>query len=157
MLQSGLIESEADESASMPAKYSRDEIAFQYPENWEIDEDPPQGIPRTISITADDGAFWSATIYLADQPLKELQYQFVDTLESEYDDLEIDDIEFKLGDETILATDFQFYCLDFLVHSRLIVTTVGKHHVLIAWQAEDRDFDKLEPVFKAITFSLLQE
>ena len=28
--------------------------------------------------------------------------------------------------------------LDFLVHSRVIVTQLGRHHVLIGWQAEDQ-------------------
>ena len=140
----------------MTAKYDRDGITFQYPENWSLEEEPKTGFPRTISITAADGAFWAATLYLSDQPLKQLQHQYIETLEQEYDDVEIDDVEFPLGDETILATDLQFYCLDFLVHSRLIVTELGTHHVLIAWQAEDRDFDKLEAVFKAITFSMFQ-
>lgn len=140
----------------MTAKYDRDGITFQYPENWKLEEDPLTGIPRTISVTSDDGAFWSATIYLQDQPLKQLQHQYIEALEAEYEDAEVDDVEFPLGDETILATDLQFYCLDFLVHSRLIVTELGRHNVLIAWQAEDRDFDKLEPVFQAMTFSLLQ-
>ena len=140
----------------MTATYDRDGIRFQYPENWELDEDPKTGFPRTISLTAADGAFWSACFYMTDQPLKELQHQYVEALEAEYEDLEIDDVEFPLADETILATDFQFYCLDFLVHSRLIVTELGRFHVLISWQAEDRDFDKLEDVFKAITFSTLQ-
>ena len=141
----------------MTAKYDRDGIAFQYPENWQVEEEPRTGFPRTISLTAADGAFWSASFYLPDQPLRELQHQCIETIEQEYEDVEIDDIEFDLGEETILATDLQFYCLDFLVHSRVIVTQIGRYHVLINWQAEDRDFDKLEVVFKAITFSMLQE
>jgi hypothetical protein len=107
-------------------------------------------------VTSAQGAFWSATLYLTDQPLTQLQHQYVEALEEEYEEVEIDDVEFKLGDEEILATDFQFYCLDFLVHSRLIVTQIGRLHVLISWQAEDRDFDQLEAVFMAITFSVLQ-
>ena len=138
------------------SKYDRDGIAFQYPENWLFEEEPKTGIPRTISVTSEDGAFWSAAFYLTDQPLKQLQHEYIETLEQEYDEVEIDDIEFKLADETILATDLQFYCLDFLVHSRLIATTVGRYNVLISWQAEDRDFDSLEAVFKAMTFSLFQ-
>jgi hypothetical protein len=140
----------------MTAKYDRDGITFQYPENWSLEEDPRTGVPRTISVTSDQGAFWSAALYLTDQPLTQLQHQYVEALEEEYEEVEIDDVEFKLGGEEIFATDFQFYCLDFLVHSRLIVTQIGRLHVLISWQAEDRDFDQLEAVFMAITFSVLQ-
>lgn len=140
----------------MTAKYERDGIAFQYPENWSFEEEPRNGFPRTISVTSEDGAFWSTSLYLADQSLKELQHLYIETLEQEYEEVEVDDVEFPLGDETILATDLQFYCLDFLVHSRVIATRLGAYQALIAWQAEDRDFDKFEPVFQAITFSMLQ-
>lgn len=141
----------------MTAKYTRDDFSFQYPENWAIEEDPSTGVPRTISVTSEEGAFWSASLYLTDQPLRNLQDQYVDALEAEYEGLEIDDVEFQLADEKILATDFQFYCLDFLVHSRLIATQIGQFNVLIAWQAEDRDFDKLETVFMAITYSAIHQ
>lgn len=140
----------------MTAKYERDGIVFQYPENWSFEEEPRSGLPRTISVTSEEGAFWSMTLYSADQPLKELQHLYIETLEQEYEEVEIEDVEFPLGDETILATDLQFYCLDFLVHSRVIATQVGAFQALIAWQAEDRDFDKFEAVFQAITFSMLQ-
>ena len=33
----------------MTAKYERDGIAFQYPENWSFEEEPRNGFPRTIS------------------------------------------------------------------------------------------------------------
>ena len=47
----------------MPAKYDRDGFAFQYPDNWVLEEDPSDGLPRTVSVTAESGAFWSLSIY----------------------------------------------------------------------------------------------
>lgn len=139
----------------MTAVYKRDDIRFQYPENWKIDEDPSSGVPRTISVTATNGAFWAATIYDENSSPEELQKEYLETFEAEYEDLEMDPVEIKVGDQDLPALDLQFYCLDFLVHSRLIVRQIGGYKVLIAWQAEDRDFDKLEPIFEAITFSAM--
>ena len=139
----------------MTAVYDREELRFRYPENWLIDEDPSSGVPRTISVTANNGAFWSATIYDESSSAQELQKEYLETFQAEYEDLEMDPVEIKVGDQYISALDLQFYCLDFLVHSRLIVREIGSYRVLIAWQAEDRDFDELEPIFEAITLSAM--
>ena len=139
----------------MTAVYDREELRFRYPENWLIDEDPSSGVPRTISVTANNGAFWSATIYDESSSAQELQKEYLETFQAEYEDLEMDPVEIKVGDQYISALDLQFYCLDFLVHSRLIVREIGSYRVLIAWQAEDRDFGELEPIFEAITFSAM--
>ena len=138
------------------ARYNRDGISFQYPENWELEEDPPQGVPRTISVTAKDGAFWSATVYQAAGAIEELEKEYVNTFCQEYEEVELDPVQVLVGGHRLGALDLQFYCLDFLVHSRLIAQHIGDHFLLITWQAEDRDFDKLEQVFSAITFSALQ-
>ena len=140
----------------MTAVYDREELTFQYPENWKFEEDPKNGIPRTISVTSKAGAYWSATICDSARSTKELKQEYLETFKQEYEDLEMHAVEFEIGKQTMEGLDLQFYCLDFLVHSRLIIQLIGQHRVLIAWQAEDRDFDKLEPIFAAITFSAVQ-
>lgn len=140
----------------MTAIYDREELKFQYPEGWTVDEDPRQGVPRTVSVTADSGAYWSATICELSESGEALQKEYLETYHQEYEDLELAPVEIAVGERKMTALDLQFYCLDFLVHSRLIVQQIGNHRVLIAWQAEDRDFDALEPVFAAITFSAMQ-
>lgn len=140
----------------MPAAYKRDELQFQYPDGWAIDEDPPHGVPRTVSVTATNGAYWSAMIYeLSAANEEDLKREYVETFQDEYEDLEHHAVAVQIGQETVEAIDLQFYCLDFLVHSRLFVRDIGNHRVLIAWQAEDRDFDDLEQVFAAITVSAM--
>jgi hypothetical protein len=140
----------------MPAIYERDELTFQYPDNWKIDEEPSAGIPRTVSVTAGSGAYWSAMIYdLSSSSEQDLQREYVETFQQEYEDLEFEPVEIAIGEEKLNALDLQFYCLDFLVHSRCMIRQIGNYRVLIAWQAEDRDFDSLEPVFAAITFSAI--
>jgi hypothetical protein len=49
-----------------------------------------------------------------------------------------------------------FYCLDFLIRVRLQAIASPLFQSVIWFQAEDREFDKLELVFKAISQSLLQ-
>ena len=137
------------------AKYDREGISFQYPENWQLEEDPPRGLPRTISVTSQEGAFWSVAVYDASADTESLRREYIQTLQQEYEGVELDLLSVQIGDLELPATDFQFYCLDFLVHSRLISCRHGEQQLLISWQAEDRDFDRLEQVFMAITLTAL--
>ena len=139
----------------MTAVYDREELTFQYPETWKMEEDPSSGVPRTVSVTAENGAYWCAMIYDMEVSDDDLKQQYLTTFQKEYDDVETDAVVVSVGELQLDAIDMQFYCLDFLVHSRLMVRRIGNHRVLITWQAEDRDFDSLEPVFAAITFSAL--
>ena len=141
----------------MPAKYDRDGFAFQYPDNWVLEEDPSDGLPRTVSVTAESGAFWSLSIYDDGTPPAILQQQTIEALSQEYEGVETDELEIELMTQQVDATDLQFYCLDFLIHARLIPIARGNYSALLIWQAEDREFDQLETVFQAITISMISE
>ena len=139
----------------MTAKYDRDNLTFQYPENWRLDEDPPRGFPRSISVSAESGAFWCATVCDPHTSLDDLTRQYIQTLENEYEDLEQQPIDVELGSDIVSGLELQFFCLDFLVRSLLLGVPLRDRNVLLTWQAEDREFDKIEPVFRAISLSLL--
>ena len=47
-----------------------------------------------------------------------------------------------------------FCCLDFVVRARVLATRVAVQTFVLEWQAEDREFESLEPVFRAISTSL---
>ena len=74
----------------------------------------------------------------------------------EYIDFESHPVTKQIADRTVEGFDMQFYCLDFLVASQLLALNLGERTLLFQFQAEDRDFDELMPVFEAIATSLLQ-
>ena len=51
--------------------------------------------------------------------------------------------------------DLLFYCLDFIVSSRVRSFSFENRTFVLLWQAEDKEFDEISPVFSAITTSLL--
>lgn len=60
-----------------------------------------------------------------------------------------------LGRFNAVGYDTFFFCLDLLVSNRMRCIESGQHKLLIMYQAENREFDKMEPVFSAITVSML--
>ncbi len=138
----------------MPATYDRAGLKFQYPENWEITDDT-NDIPRTISLQSPTGAFWSVDIHPFSVDADDLLEQTIAAMKAEYEDLEVDPVEEQTAGEPTSGYDLTFYCLDFLVASQLRCFKHGHALYALTYQAEDRDFDKLHDVFRAITTSML--
>jgi hypothetical protein len=139
----------------LPAVYDRFPVAFQYPENWQLSEDQSTGWPRSVSVTAASGAFWAAAVYPSSWSAEGLCQQALDVLRQEYRDLETQPHSEPIAGQQAAGFELNFYCLDFLVRCRLLAVTAGSHMALVTCQAEDREFDTLEDVFRAITTSLV--
>ena len=114
------------------------------------------GYPLTISV-ARDSAFWSVVVYNEFRDTTDLCKQALQVMESEeYIDFESQPVSKQIADQDLEGFDMQFYCLDFLVASQLLALNLGERTLLFQFQAEDRDFEELLPVFEAIATSLLQ-
>ena len=141
----------------MTGTYHRSGIQFQYPENWTLADDSLEAFPRTISVQAPSGAFWSVDIHPFSVDPKELLTLAVDAMRGEYQDLEVSPCDNDVAGNPSLGYDLFFCCLDFIVTCRLRAFRLGHATYMLTFQAEDREFEKLEPVFEAITHSFLQE
>lgn len=142
----------------MTATFDKAGIRFHYPENWEIvDENFVEG-PHTVSLQSPGGGFWSVMIYDLGTDTTTLLRETLDQMREEYEDLESSVIFDQFEDAEATGYEMFFYCLDFLVSARAFVVKIATGQImLMLWQAEDRDFTKYEPVFRAITVSLLRE
>ena len=76
----------------MTATYEKSGLQFMYPENWSLAEDDMQATPRTVSVQAPTGAFWSVDIYPFGIDIEQLLDQIVATMKEEYNDLEAEPV-----------------------------------------------------------------
>lgn len=141
----------------MTATYDRSGLNFMYPENWKLAEDAMDQIPRTIMLQSPTGAFWSVDIYPFSVEADQLLKDTIAAMREEYPELECEDVEESICETDAVGKDLHFYCLDFVVASHVRALRFGHATYLLTYQAEDRDFEKLGPVFRAITTSLFQE
>ena len=140
----------------MPATYDRSGLQFLYPENWVLNDQPDTELPRAIMLEEPSGAMWSLHVYPADQDPDLLIKDTITALEETYPDLEISTAAKKFEEYEGAAIDAVFFCLDFLVRVNLQTIETGQFVLLLWYQAEDRDFEKHEPIFHAISTSMLQ-
>ena len=141
----------------MTATYHKRGLKFLYPENWKLTDEADTDLPCSITLeTPDGGALWAVHLYELDSDPDEILKATLDTLQETYPDLEITPCatDFPALDGT--AVEAMFYCLDFLIRTRLQVIPHREYQLLFWFQAEDREFDKLELIFQALTTSVMQ-
>ena len=141
---------------AMTATYENLGVQFLYPENWQITDEDPLAWPRTVSLQSPGGGFWSLMVYRPDQDPEELTAEVLETMRQEYDGLESAEVSECFEQANTWGYEMQFCCLDFLVSARVLAVRVEDQTLLMIWQAEDREFQQMEPVFRAITTSLLR-
>ncbi len=139
----------------MTAVYDKLGLRFFYAEGWKITEDEMSTEPRIVSLESPGGSTWELMLYSNERDLDDLANEAVEVLREEYDELEVSRYSTMIGDVDVTGHEIYFYHLDLVVHTRVLAAHFAGQTALLLWQAEDRDFDALEPVFLAMTTSLL--
>jgi len=139
----------------MFASYEKFGIRFLYPENWSVTDEQLEEWPRTVSVQSPNGAYWELQVYPSRISPTRLTRQVVTAMREVYSDIESKTVTEDLWNVTAKGYDLDFFCLDFLVTSRIRSFYLGSRTCLLTCQAESREFDRQERVFQAITKSLL--
>lgn len=141
----------------MPAEYDKLGIRFLYPDNWTLDEQEALSGNRSVSVYSPGGAFWSITLHDAAVDPGELAAAALTTLQGEYQDAEVGPVSEEIAGEEIHGYDLNFFYLDLTNTALIRGFRTANASCLVLCQAEDREFEALAPVFRAITTSLLSK
>ncbi len=139
----------------MPSTYDKLGIRFQYPDNWQLDEGDALEGNRAVTVYSPQGAFWSITLHPPSAEPRELAATALAALQAEYSDSESEPVEVEIAGRSISGYDFSFFYLDFTNTATVRAFRTDDAACLVLCQAEDREYEALEPVFRAITTSLL--
>ena len=140
----------------MTATFDRAGLRFLYPENWTVSDEQLSSTPQSLTVESPGSGFWVLMVYDREFDPEQLVEQVVESMREEYEGLETALAANQFGEVQVGGCDMMFYCLDFVVHSRVLALRALGRTLLTMWQAEDREFESLEPVFLAITKSLLE-
>lgn len=139
----------------MPLEYAKLGIRFQFPENWTLDESDALKGDETVSVFSPGGAFWSIIKHPRSASPGELVEAAVQAMRQEYDELDVEEATEMVAGRELVGCDMNFYCLDLTNTALLRVVQTTEATYLILCQADDREFAAVEPVFRAMTRSLL--
>jgi hypothetical protein len=141
----------------MPARYAKLGIRFQYPENWTLDESDAIKGDDSVSVYSPDGAFWSIIKHPLSSSPEELVEAALAAMRQEYDELDAEPVEETCGRQALVGFDINFYCLDLTNTALIRAFRTAQGAYLVLCQADDREFQEVEAVFRAITRSLFAE
>ena len=137
----------------MPAHYDKHGVRFQYPENWTLDE--AEADENTVTVYSPEGAFWSLVWRDISEDPHDLAVEALQTLKTEYAETESEPASETVAGREISGFDVSFYYVDLVNTAVIRGFRTSAASFLVLYQAEDRDFRKLEGVFRAMTTSLL--
>jgi hypothetical protein len=138
----------------MPAIFDNQSIRFQYPENWSLDESEVS--ENTVTVYSPGGAFWSLVWRDLSEDPHELAVEALQALKKEYPETESEPANDVIGGGELSGFDVSFYYLDLINTALIRAFRTPTASCLLLCQAEDREFRELEPIFQAMTASILE-
>jgi|ERR1043165_500374 hypothetical protein len=140
----------------MPALFQEEGIRFQYPENWELTQEESE-TGWTVSVQSPDTAFFLLT-YDRDMPeLGEMAEAALEALREEYPELEADETVESLAGQPAMGHNIRFFSLDLTNTCCTRCFYSESATILVMWQANDLELDRMEMVLRAICASLRVE
>lgn len=140
----------------MPGTYENFGVKFLFPDNWEMGDEEVGQPPYEVSFQIPGGGFWMLRVYEGRIGCDELLREARETMESEYEGIESSPFINQVDDTEIYGCEMNFYYLDLVVTAKSQCFTTADRTFLIHVQAESRDFEANEPVFRAMMTSLLR-
>jgi hypothetical protein len=140
----------------MPAVFENLGVRFLYPENWSLMDVEIEDWPRTVTVQSGDTGFWTLHVYPPRQEAQPLVDELAQVIGQEFGELEVLPAREQLGDTFAAGVDICFFCLDLLVEAKIRYVHTPSATLIWHYQAESREFEKIEPVFQAIAVSMLR-
>lgn len=141
----------------MPAEYSKMGARFSYPENWTLDTDELNEKGNSITVYSPGGGFWSLGVHPAGTNAGQLAAEALEAMGEEYEHLESREISETNAEDIMVGYDLNFFYLDLTSTAKIRCVSRSGATYAIFCQAEDREFEQIGEVFRAITASLLYE
>jgi hypothetical protein len=136
-------------------RFQRPGLVFDYPENWSIDTEEAREGHAAVTVYAPDGGFWSVSGHAPGGLPAELAEAVVGEMRQEYRDLDSEPAADEVAGRTLAGFDMNFYCLDLTNTAQVRTLETPTAVWLLFCQAEDREWDRVAPVFAAMTASFV--
>jgi hypothetical protein len=142
----------------LTATYRNSSISFSYPENWQLSESDSESDASAsqISLETPAGGLWLLYHSPASTDSEKAVREVMQAINEQFSDVEWSESNEPFYGFQSSGFDGFFYSLDLLIQSRVRVFKTLDRTFLVLVQSESREFDQMEPVFNAITLSLLR-
>jgi hypothetical protein len=144
------------EVVAMTGTYENFGVHFLYPENWVVADEQAINSPFEVSLQSPGGGFWMLRVYETLQDPDVLLEEVLQSMQSEYEGIEFEPFSESLDGIEFQGYEMNFYYLDLVATTKAYCFSVQHRTFLVHAQAETKDFEESEPVFRAMMLSLLR-
>ena len=142
--------------------YEANGLYFAYPSNWELEETEMDEVEGAVLLSNPDGAFWILRRYPLGTDADSIVDSVVETMRTDYQDMEIVPQEKTLFGKTLRGAEMTFFYLDLMNVASVLCYSDDLTTYAVFWQTgnqliiQDEGPVSLEQVFEAITYSLVR-
>jgi hypothetical protein len=137
----------------VPATFAEDGLSFQYPESWALQREETEA-GWTVSVQSPETAFVMVS-FDGNMPETELMAETaLEALQAEYPELEADECFETVAGQPACGHDIRFFSFDLTNTCWTRSFYCGGGTVLVLWQANDLELERVGPVLQAICASL---
>ena len=140
----------------MPATFDNLGLSFQYPDNWQLDEEEIRAGQSAVTVFSPGGAFWSVAVHTRSAAPARMAQAALDAMRKEYEDLEAEPVTETIAGHELIGFDMSFFYLDLTNTAGIRSLRVKGTTYTVFFQAEDREYREIGLVFQAMTLSLLR-
>jgi len=137
-------------------RFRRAGMSFDYPDDWRLEIDDEVHIGPGVTVFSPDGGLW--TVVLGDEavdPRDQIE-AVVAQLRRDYGDVEVEEAADEIEGWPLAGLDFHFISFDLTVTAAVRVLAAGPATYVVFCQADDEEWDRVSPVFTAMTTSLVR-
>jgi hypothetical protein len=140
----------------MAAEFDERGIQFQYPENWQLEEEEIEN-GWTVTLQSPDTAFWMLCVR-EDRPLPvDLLEKTLADLRESYPELESEPVNSTLAGHKAQGHNIRFFSFDLTNTCWTRSFESGQGTVLVLYQFNDLEAENYDSVLRAICASLRVE
>lgn len=140
---------------AMPQIFEGHGIRFQYPENWELEEEEMEADSGwMVSVQSPNTAFMLLSMHPPELSVDDVLEATLAALQEDYRDLEYQPVKQRICQRLAKGFDIQFVSMDLTNTCWIRSFRMPHSTVLIMCQANDLELEEAEPVLRAILASL---
>ena len=128
-------------------------VRFVYPEGWELSQEE-HGRDLTFHLQTGGTAFWSLTLLSSKPAAAEAVEAVVQAFQDEYPEVDVYDGPDLMLEGPAAGCEIDFVYLDMVNSAVVRAEATSAFTAVMVYQAEQREFEGLQPEFEAIGSSL---
>ncbi|MCI0700839.1 MAG: hypothetical protein L0241_07135 [Planctomycetia bacterium] len=135
--------------------FERDGISFRYSENWSLEtEDDADTGGWAVTVTSPETGFLMVSLRPDATHPGDLSDQALDTLKSEYKELDAENVTETIAGQPALGFDASFLTLDTVITCRVRALDTFAGPLLLMAQVSEYDRETNDPILRTIIASL---